>query len=158
MNSHKESSQLVSLHRLSEPRWNLWISALKPVSLSGPTVLCGRSVERPLLGSTPTWSGPPPSPSAHTLGHWLPGVAQARGYWPPLSPWPVIGWRIGLWSVWANKTWGRGLLEGFSGTKASSLSWRISRSIFSPWARITTGSYLFLFNKLSQNLVALHNR
>lgn len=136
LSQRKAVNLFLFIHRLSEPRWNSWISAMKPISLSGPTVLCGRSMNGHFLAAPQLWSGLHPSPSAHVLGALTPGVAQARGYWPPLSPWPVIGWRIGLWSVWANKTWGR-VCWRLLGQRLLHFPERISRSIFPPWARTT---------------------
>lgn len=132
------------------------MSALKPVSLSGSTGLCGRSMNGHFLAAPQLCSGLHPSPSAHALGALTPGVAQAWGSWPRLSPWPVIGWRIGLWSVWANKTWGS-VCWWLLGQRLLHFPERISRSLFSPWARITM---LVIYSCLTNYLktLALHNR
>lgn len=122
----KKKQSTCFLHRLSEPRWNLWFR-LEASLFKWP--------HSPSEGAwTATWQYPnlvrPTSlPLSPYLGTDL-RRAQARRLLASLSPWPVIGWRIGLWSVWANKTWVKGLLAA-SGTKASSLSWKKFKYIFS---------------------------
>ena len=161
--STKKSSQLVFLHRILEPRWNLYISDLKPISLSGPTVLRGRNPNwhgvkdyGPLLDSTPTLVRPPSLPLSPCVWGTDPQEwprTEAIGLTLPPGQSLVEEQACDQSEPVINKTWGR-VWGRLLGERFLHFSERISRSISCSLDKDDYVSYLFLLNKLPQNLVA----